>query len=63
MPDLVGGQADAVRGVHGVVHVGDQLRQIGWQRSIGAHRYRLRRSVQDRIAHDANRYHCHGRLA
>ena len=61
--DLVGGEADSVRGVHGVEHGLDQVGQLGGQGSVGSDRDWRRRGVQDRISHDANGYDCHGRLA
>ncbi|CDZ87708.1 Putative polypeptide deformylase (fragment) [Rhodococcus ruber] len=53
--DLVGGQADAVRRVHRLVHVGDQLGQFG--RRLGD---RFRRVMQDGVTDDPDRKYCHG---
>ena len=54
---LIGGQADAVGGVHGLVHVGDQLRQLRHVAGDGAGRI-----VQDGIAADDDGQDGHGEI-
>ena len=54
---------DTVRGVHGVVHVGDQRGQVGGQRTVGGDGHGRRRGVQDGISDDAYGYDGHDRLA
>ncbi|SHW19794.1 Uncharacterised protein [Mycobacteroides abscessus subsp. abscessus] len=61
--DLVGGQPDAIGGVHGLVHVGDQLGQIVGQRTVWADRDGLSGRVQHRVANNADRNNSHGRQA